>query len=533
MNNNEIQNFGAWNDDCTSRGACSLPPSVSSLQELLLYLIRQTAYYIAGLDKLNLNNPKIIKEIIKTFSSLVFVNELGEKHLYSLILQNYYAFKNCRQTYIDACKTRNIAENLRTFNVKFDENTSVSSAISEGDKILKKEYKSMVSDIRNYMQIFYIVLKSVCLNINRLYDFDDCTDSYSIEVIKSLNVLNNSTLYELLSQIKNLAQKDFLLNLRISKELRLNFGQILKVNVSHSTRSGKAILVSGTNFFDLLNVLELTKDKNIDIYTHSGLLLAHALEKFRQYKNLIGHYGNSTENCIIDFGTFPGAILLTNNSKNNTEFLYRGKIFSNDYLIPQGVTKIKNNDYTSLIDSALNSKGFSKGKIKPDSVIGYNEASCLKLMDKIFEKLVNSEIKHLYIIIGNSHSDQQKEYFKIFLENIKPDEFVLSFSYGKTTDNVFVIDLGYYYPVITEFIYKIIKHRELHSRIVFLFDACTVCLISGVIYLKGLGVKNIYVSHCSPRLINPSVFDTLVKKYDLNYTANPLNDLNNIRKNYT
>ena len=74
----------------------------------------------------------------------------------------------------------------------------------------------------------------------------------------------------------------------------------------------------------MYNFIGFRKDLNIDVYTHSNLLIAHAFAKFNSYPNLRAHYGDTTENCILDFSTFPGAILLTKNSRNTTEYLYRG-----------------------------------------------------------------------------------------------------------------------------------------------------------------------------------------------------------------
>ena len=131
-----------------------------------------------------------------------------------------------------------------------------------------------------------------------------------------------------------------------------------KADVSYSTAQGKAILVSGSNFSELLKVLKNTENENIDIYTHSDLLLAHSLSEFKKYPNLKGHFGDQTENNILDFATFPGSILLTKNAKRTTEYLYRGRLFSNGYIVPKGVIKIENNDYSELINSAKKCERF-------------------------------------------------------------------------------------------------------------------------------------------------------------------------------
>ena len=318
--------------------------------------------------------------------------------------------------------------------------------------------------------------------------------------------INNNELKE---QINKFASSDHLLQLEISRLLLTEFGEISKVKVSHSSRKGKAILVSGNNFFDLLKILEETKDKNIDVYTHSNLLITHALKKFSNYKNLQGHYGDNTENSILEFATFPGAILLTKNSRNNTEYLYRGRLFSNDYIVPEGVVKVENDDFTQLIDTANNAKGFSKGKIKEDTTIGYNEEEITNQFDEIVNKLNNKELEKVYIIGMNAHSEIQKEYFHEFFTNMKKNEFAISFSYESKNKNVFTIDVGNYTPLATNILHKFFEKISIDSeQIAFFFTTCDVMSISNIIMLKNAGAKNLYMATCPPTLVNPSVFET-------------------------
>ena len=314
--------------------------------------------------------------------------------------------------------------------------------------------------------------------------------------------------------------------------MQKEFSSISKTNVSHSSRKGKAILVSGNNFIDLLNILEETKNKEIDVYTHSNLLIAHAFDKFKQYPNLQGHYGDTTENCILDFSTFPGAILLTKNSRNNTEYLYRGRLFSNDYFVAQGVIKIENNNFSPLIESALNAKGFSKGKDKPSTIVGYTPKEVTKILNTISEKLDNKEISKLYIIGMNPYSENQKEYFNNFFEQMLPDEFAINFSTLPTTkNNIIDINVGNYNPIATTILTKFFKDNQkiTDNNIVFFFSNCDVITISNIVFLKSHGVKNIYLAQCVPTLINPSVFSTFKKEYKINITTSVKKDLATIR----
>ncbi len=533
MNNSRYNFFNLDSVDCTSRGVCTLSPGIVSLQELVLHFIKLASFYIVRLSDFGLHNHKIEDEIINNIASLIYINEYSEKQVYELAMQCYYIFSNSKNRYKFECSQKDIVPDRIEEFIDFDANFTLSKSISFGDILVRRLYNRISGENRNLSHILFTVLKSACQNISKLFDFN-IRDEFAVSDVLNLlakwhQVENDKTI--LSEFVNSLSILDSRIQLKIANALFSDFGEISDVMVSHSTRKGKCILVSGNNFNDLINILEITKDKDIDIYTHSGLLISHSLEKFRNYPNLKGHYGSSSENCIVDYGTFPGAILLTKNSKNNTEYLYKGKIFSNDYITPQGVIKIENNDYRPLIESAISSTGFKKGRQKPDSNLGFEEQEIDELLIKLFKRLENGKLRRLFIIGINSFSEVQKEYFDIFFANLRSDEFALSFYYESDKNNVLTINIGNYVPLATYILNKLLSCHKYLDRMYFIFPTCDVTSISGVIKLKNSGADNIYISSCSPRVINPSVFDTFKTNYSIKVSSNPISDLKEIRKN--
>ena len=102
------------------------------------------------------------------------------------------------------------------------------------------------------MSILIIVLKSVSLNLIKLNDFGKFNNNTFHELLEILNLFNSKNINSeiLISKIDRLSKLDNGLQDEISQLLISTFGEISKVIVSHSTRKGKAILVSGINFFD-------------------------------------------------------------------------------------------------------------------------------------------------------------------------------------------------------------------------------------------------------------------------------------------
>lgn len=91
---------------------------------------------------------------------------------------------------------------------------------------------------------------------------------------------------------------------------------------------GKAILVSGHDLKDLVNLLEQTKDTGINIYTHGEMLPAHGYPKLKAYPHLAGNYGGAWQDQQTEFADFPGAILMTSNCIIEPRPQYRQRIFT-------------------------------------------------------------------------------------------------------------------------------------------------------------------------------------------------------------
>ena len=269
-------------NECTSRGACSVSPSIASMEEVAILFLQQLAYYILKLENFGASNNKIRFEIITTLASLISLNEFSEKQLHTIIVNEYFMLEEVKKTYNQLCKEKNIVpQDIKRIS-KFNASTTVAQTIALGEKLFLEKYNKISTEQKNLIEILMIIIKSVSLNLIKLNDFNEFDSEIYHEILKTLDIFNDKKLQnkQVMENISKLAMLDYKLQLKISELLLKTFDGISKVEVSHSTTKGKAILVSGNNFFDLLKILEETKDKDIDIYTHSNLLITHALNKF-------------------------------------------------------------------------------------------------------------------------------------------------------------------------------------------------------------------------------------------------------------
>ena len=511
-------------NDCISMGACSVSPNISSMQEVMMILLRQIAYYLIKLRDFGKNKIGVMSDLISEISSVDGVKDLSEVQVLNAFSKEYNNLIQVRKEYLQFCKKNSkLCVDLKHL-IKLSPKTSLSAILKMGDKEFLQKYKKLSSGQKYLSEILTASIKSVCINIVTLIDYGFfCEDSGNV-VLDALNLFNKSTVDSeaIKDMIKCLANEDILLLKLINSAQKENFGQIEKTEVSHSTKPNKAIMVSGSNLNDLKNVLLSVENLDIDVYTNGNLLVAHSFPYFKHFKNLKGHFGSGVNSSILDFATFPGAILLTKNEAQNIEYLYRGRLFTTDKIAPKGVVKIENNDFSPLINSALQAKGFAKGQNRESEFVGYYE----KELNKIIDGIVDSPPKKLYIIGLSSLSLEQKDYFKKFYSLLDKDDVVITFSYNPKMENVFAFNLGSDYALLYEVLHKLFSKISLSSEsITFFLTKCDTNSLTSIINLKNKGAKNIFLSDCPPTVINPAVLNSFTKLFGIKNMTNPKEDL--------
>lgn len=511
-------------NDCVSRGACSVSPAVSSMQEVMLILLRQISYYLLKLKEFNTEKKDITYALIAQIAMFDAVKDLSEYQILNIFSSMYENLVELRKDYLKLCKEREEqCHDLKNL-LKFSQATTLSVILKKGDKEFLAKYKKLNTNKKYTAEILTAVMKSVCQNIVSLYEFGCECEYASDNVLEGLNIFNSSKIdFDAIKKYTEILSKIDIELLKLLKRSQENsFGKVIKTDVSASTIPNKAILVSGSNLNDLKNILEFTKDTDIDIYTNGNLLIAHAFPYFQNFHNLKGHFGSGTLNSILDFATFPGAILLTKNETQNIEYLYRGRLFTTDDIAPKGVSQIIGNDFSPLVDSAMQAKGFAKGRQKSPINVGFYESQFNDFIDNLIAK----NFDYLFIIGHTNLSMQKNDYFKKFFSIMPENTFAISFSYNPNKDNVFTINLCNDYPQIYGVLQKVFEKIPVNSeKLAFLLTKCDVNSFSNIINLKNEGAKNIFLSDCPPTVINPSVLSAFNKIYDIYPITTPEEDL--------
>ena len=152
------------------------------------------------------------------------------------------------------------------------------------------------------------------------------------------------------------------------------FGNPEPTKVSMEIEAKPFIIVTGHDLRDLKLLLEQTKDKGINIYTHGEMLPAHAYPELKKYSHLKGNFGTAWQNQQKEFANVPAAILFTTNCIMPVKDSYKDRVFTTSVVhYPECKFIGEDKDFTPVIQKALELDGYSE----PQKMCGINGGEIL------------------------------------------------------------------------------------------------------------------------------------------------------------
>lgn len=108
-------------------------------------------------------------------------------------------------------------------------------------------------------------------------------------------------------------------------------------------------------------LLEQTKDKGVNIYTHSEMLPAHGYPKLKAYPQLKGNFGTGWQNQQTEFHNIPAPILFTTNCIMPVRQSYCDRVFTTSIVsYPELVHIGDDKDFTPVIEKPLGAAAMTR-----------------------------------------------------------------------------------------------------------------------------------------------------------------------------
>lgn len=393
-------------------------------------------------------------------------------------------------------------------------------------------------DVRSLKQLIIYGLKGVAAyakHAQRL-GFEDMGIYASLEDTLSQirkKEIATSDLYSLVLGVGDLGIKVMYL---LDKANTTTFGQPERTIVNTAIGQRPGILVSGHDLQDLSELLEQSKDCNIDIYTHGEMLPAHYYPYFKKYSHFKGNYGNAWWQQKEEFEDFNGPILFTSNCivppPNNKA--YRNRLYTTGSCYLEDAKHIPINQKTSKKDFSAIIK--QAQQCKPPKAIdsvdllggfGHNQLSLLK--NDIIKALKEGMIKHFVVMAGCDGRMPSRKYYTEFARSLPEDCIILTagcakYRYNKVylspnKDLPRLLDAGqcndcYSLIVFAEELRKDLGLKNLNDLpLVFNIAWYEQKAVIVLLALLALGVKKIHLGPTLPAFLSPNVLKVLQDKF--------------------
>lgn len=328
------------------------------------------------------------------------------------------------------------------------------------------------------------------------------------------------------------------------------FGTPVPTTVPLTVEKGPFIVITGHDLYDLKLLLEQTKDKGINIYTHGEMLPAHAYPELKKYTHLKGNFGTAWQNQQKEFDALPAPILYTTNCLMPVKPSYADRVFTTEVVsYPEMVHIGEEKDFTPVIEKALELGGYDSDRemtgINGGKTVmtGFGHGTVLGVADQVIDAVKSGAIRHFFLVGGCDGARVGRNYYTEFVKQTPKDSVILTLACGKYRFND--LDLGMIggLPRIMDMgqcndAYSAIKVavalaeafecsvNELPlSMVLSWYEQKAVCIL---LTLLHLGIKNIYLGPTLPAFISPNILNYLVENYQISPISTPEEDLKKI-----
>ena len=524
------------NDHCSKIGVCGKNEEVAKIQDYIIYVLKGIGEIVVKdnieVEKIPELNHEVLRGLFMTITNANFDKEALYKEVKKLI-----ELRNALKLNIDKS---NLSEEGKA------EVLSIEEIVSDNNEFGSLKIKDLNKRSLSDLIIFGLTGMAAYLEHAFNLGYED-KKIYSF-MYEALYASNNDkmSVEDLIAMTLKTGEYGVKAMALLDQGNTKTYGspEISEVNIGVKNNPG--ILVSGHDLLDLEQLLEQTKGKGVDIYTHGEMLPANYYPVFKKYDHLVGNYGNAWWQQLHEFRTFNGPILFTTNCivpTRDEEVVKR--IFttgSAGYPGSKHIYQDKNGkkDFSEIINMALSLK--KPEEIETGKIIGgFAHAQVLALKDKIIENVKNGNIKKFVVMAGCDGRMKSREYYTEFAEKLPKDTIILTAGCAKYRYNKLglgdingiprVLDAGqcndsYSLAMIAlnlkeAFGLDDINDLPIAYNIAWYEQKAVIVLLA----LLYLGVKNIHLGPTLPAFLSSDVVDFLVDNFNLSGISNVEDDL--------
>lgn len=539
----------AKNTGCTIQGVCGKKEEVANLQDLFIWTLKGISVWGVKGKEFDIYDEEIAFFIDKGMFATITNANFSRSDFISFIQQGIVhrdalkerVFKAYRQAH-GKDFVKNVPECATwTFVDEADILTRAASGSGGWLEIVDEDERSLKATIQ-------YGLKGLCAYAEHAYQLNKHSRKIFEFLMEGLAALVDPTLTkdDLLALVIKTGEMGVETMALLDQANNEGYGtcQISTVNLGVGDNPG--ILVSGHDLVDLHELLEQTKDQGVDIYTHSEMLPAHYYPKLKEYKHLVGNYGNAWWLQKKEFESFHGPVLFTSNCIVPPKPEHMDRIFTTGAVGFEGCVHIpdrkegKAKDFSQIIETAKKCK--LPEQIESGSIVGgFGHNQVMALKDKIIDAVKSGAIKRFVVMGGCDGRHRTRDYYTQVAKLLPKDAVILTagcakFKYlkldlGDIGGIPRILDAGqcndsYSLAIIALELQKAFELEDINDLpisfdIAWYEQKAVLVLLA----LLSLGVKGIRLGPTLPGFLSPNIAQTLIEKFDIRSISTPEEDV--------
>ena len=368
---------------------------------------------------------------------------------------------------------------------------------------------------------------------------------------KALSVISyDLTMEQLLPVVLEVGEINLKCMELLDKANTTAFGTPEPTKVPLTIEKGPFIVITGHDLYDLKQLLEQTKDKGINIYTHGEMLPAHGYPELKKYPHLKGNFGTAWQNQQKEFDNLPAPILFTTNCLMPVKKSYADRVFTTEVVsYPEMVHVGDDKDFTPVIEKALELGGYEEDREMTginggkEVMTGFSHGTVLGVADQVIDAVKQGAISHFFLVGGCDGAKTGRNYYTDFVKLTPKDSIILTLACGKYRFNDLdlgtigglprIMDMGQCNDAFSAIKVAVALAEAFGcgvnelplSMILSWYEQKAVCIL---LTLLHLGIKNIYLGPSLPAFLSPNVLNFLVENYGISPISTPEEDLKKI-----
>ncbi len=509
---------------CTKKGVCGKQSNTANLQDELTGALIGLAKTVNGTPTNKSTDTLMIEGLFTTITNVNFNDETITDLISKVNKEKEILNPNC---------------------------SSCSSCCTKNDNYDMNNLWNDNEDIRSLKSLILFGLRGMAAYAYHALVLGYTDDEVNGFFYKALSAVGEELeMNDLLPTVLEVGRVNFKCMELLDKANTQTYGTPVPTTVPLTVEKGPFIVISGHDLLDLKMLLEQTKDKGINIYTHGEMLPAHAYPELKKYSHLKGNFGTAWQNQQKEFLDIKGPVLFTTNCLMPVKESYKDRVFTTAVVsYPEMIHIDENKDFTPVIEKALELGGYEKDTeftgINGGTQVttGFSHGTVLSVADKVVDAVKQGLIKHFFLVGGCDGAKPGRNYYTDFVKMTPNDSIILTLACGKYRFND--LDLGDIggLPRIMDMgqcndAYSAIKVavalseafgcgvNELPlSMVLSWYEQKAVCILLTLLYL---GIKNIYLGPTLPAFVSPNVLAYLVENFNISPISTPEQDLKKI-----